>query len=73
MTQRIFTFAFAVGFLALVSFAFDLTVWGRDDTDPPGSYSRMGLRTDNLTGCQYLTTFFGITPRMDSTGKQVCK
>jgi len=49
----------------------------RDDTDPPNSRSGMGLRTDALTGCQYLTygTVYGaaITPRMDRDGKQVCK
>lgn len=35
--------------------------------------SDMSLKTDYLTGCQYLTTFWGgITPRLDKDGKQVC-
>lgn len=48
-----------------------------DDSDPPEGRSGMTPRTDALTGCQYLTygTVYGasITPRMDRSGKQVCK
>lgn len=41
-----------------------------DDTDPPGGRSGMGLRTDNLTGCQYLMSPSGnLTPRMADDGK----
>jgi hypothetical protein len=47
---------------------------GRDDTDPPSGRSGMGLYTDSLTGCQYLShAFSGLTPRMDSAGHQVCR
>jgi hypothetical protein len=44
-----------------------------DDSDAPPIRSGMAIKTDHLTGCQYLTTFLGaITPRLDSAGKQVC-
>jgi hypothetical protein len=46
-----------------------------DNTDDQlnGERSGMGLYTDNLTGCQYLSSGFlgGITPRLDSDGKHV--
>jgi uncharacterized membrane protein len=29
--------------------------------------------TDSATGCEYIKVSTGVTPRMDSTGKQVCK
>lgn len=35
--------------------------------------SDMTVRTDPLTGCQYLTSGHGITPRMGADGKQICK
>ena len=49
----------------------------RDDTDPPDGRSGMGLRIDHRTGCHYLTSTSllgetAITPRLDSTGRQVC-
>jgi hypothetical protein len=48
----------------------------KDNSDPPGFWSRSGmaLYTDHLSGCQYLrgSLFGGLTPRMDSDGKQVC-
>jgi hypothetical protein len=44
----------------------------RDDSDGPSEPSHMELFTDHLTGCQYLYRG-SLTPRMDRTGKQVCK
>lgn len=55
-----------------------LLIWANphDDTDPPGERSGLGLYTDHKTGCQYLKagSLFGgnLTPRMDSTGRQIC-
>lgn len=44
-----------------------------DNTDPPGGSSGMGLYTDYMTGCQYLSRGSGsLTPRMDADGRQVC-
>jgi hypothetical protein len=47
----------------------------RDDSDPvEGGRSGVSVTRDALTGCEYLRTpFGGITPRMDNTGKQVCR
>ena len=45
-----------------------------DTTDDELNSERSGLRlhTDNLTGCQYLSTFLGgPTPRLDAEGKHV--
>ena len=57
-----------------------LIAWGwsdgaYDDTDhPSGERSNMALRTDHGTGCQYLETLWGgITPRLNSDGKQICE
>jgi len=44
----------------------------RDDSDGPTEISHMDVFTDHRTGCQYLYRG-SLTPRMDSTGKQVCK
>ena len=45
----------------------------RDDSDPPNGASGMGVHTDALTGCQYLSRYRGgITPRMGADGKQIC-
>lgn len=44
----------------------------RDDSDGPTENSHMEVFTDHLTGCQYLYRG-SLTPRMDRTGKQVCK
>jgi hypothetical protein len=43
-----------------------------DTTDPEGGRSGMRLYTDTATGCQYLGTWGGLTPRMDEQGKQIC-
>jgi len=44
----------------------------RDDSDGPHENSHMDVYTDHLTGCQYLYRY-SLTPRMDASGKQVCK
>jgi len=48
-----------------------------DSTDDIQNRSRSGLLlyTDHLTGCQYLKggILGGITPRLDRSGKQICK
>jgi hypothetical protein len=46
----------------------------RDDSDPGewGKRSGVAVRTDALTGCQYLEAVSGgLTPRIDSAGKQI--
>ena len=65
--------------LALMGIAFLCMVYGllgpyepRDDSDGPTENSHMEVFTDHLTGCQYLYRG-SLTPRMDRTGKQVCK
>ena len=60
-------------FLAFVIFVFSLPE-PHDDTDPAKSQSGLRLYIDNKTGCHYLSTGNrdGITPRLDSTGKQIC-
>lgn len=48
-----------------------ITSW--DSTDGPHGKSGLRIRTDHLTGCQYLVTRDGaITARMDGAGKQIC-
>ena len=45
-----------------------------DSTDEPPQRSGMTLHTDALTGCQYLgLPSGGLTPRMDSTHRQICR
>ena len=44
----------------------------KDDSDFPDRSSGMNVLTDHLTGCQYLSRG-SITPRLDATGKQICK
>lgn len=46
----------------------------RDDSDPGswGDRSGLTLRTDSLTGCQYLEAQSGgLTPRLDTDGKHI--
>ena len=45
----------------------------RDDSDPPYGMSGMSLYTDNLTGCQYLSTwwFGALLPRFDASHNHV--
>lgn len=47
----------------------------RDDSDPTDSNKRSGMAVlrDNLTGCEYLSRLFNITPRLGRDGKQICR
>lgn len=47
------------------------TGWGKDDSDAPNEFSNMDVRTDALTGCQYLAAS-SLTPRMGADGRQIC-
>jgi hypothetical protein len=69
-----------VRWLLNMLFAFFFVVWvlgqtplARDDTDPGqwGSRSGMALKTDSLTGCQYLVSAGGITPRLKADGRHM--
>ena len=62
---------FAVGqIIMLVTFA--LTDIRRDTTDSPSSRSGLEIKTDCMTGLQYLTTASGgLTPRIGSDSKQM--
>lgn len=66
-------------FAVLMALLWGLILYGalqpyepRDDSDSPTENSHMEVFTDHLTGCQYLYRG-SLTPRMDRTGKQVCK
>ncbi len=48
-----------------------LPFW-KDSTDPSFGRSGMEIKTDHLTGCQYLATRGGLTPRVDVNGNQIC-
>lgn len=52
---------------------FSATPLLRDDTDAPWPANRSGLalRTDRGTGCQYLESGSGLTPRMDGAGRHM--
>jgi len=46
----------------------------RDSTDSPTKRSELILKVDYETGCEYLSEpRGGITPRLDSTGKHICR
>ena len=46
----------------------------KNSTDPVDGRSGLSIRTDALTGCQYLSMYGGgIYPRMNREGGQVCK
>lgn len=59
-----------------LSFLYNLTPLGKDDTDKPGwggGRSGVKLIIDHATGCHYLQTKDGgITPRLDYEGKPIC-
>ena len=58
---------------ALLAAGCSRTGLSHDDSDPPDGHSGLDVRTDALTGCQYLTVVRGgLTPRLDASGKQVC-
>lgn len=65
-----------VAVLAILSGVFSMTPYGRDSTDEQGWFaSRSGftLRTDQLTGCQYLEGS-SLLLRVDGSGKHLgCK
>ena len=63
--------------LILISWIFEIFI-PYDNTDDVGKQKRsgMGLYTDNLTGCQYLSNgmFSALTPRLNNKNEQVgCK
>lgn len=69
-------FLAGVGGSFLVLLIADSLVFARDDSDPAGTArSGMLIRTDNLTGCQYLRAGSGgLTPRVDGAGRHIgCK
>ena len=46
----------------------------RDDSDATnGDRSGVEVRRDALTGCEYLETRYGVTPRLRADGRQVCR
>jgi hypothetical protein len=50
----------------------EFTDIGRDDSDTATSRSNMAVRTDALTGCQYLESSKGLlSPRLRGDGEQV--
>ena len=62
-----------LGILAILSVVAGFFIPG-DDTDAPGERSGLRPYTDHATGCQYLATRNGaLTPRLDATGKQICR
>lgn len=66
----------AIGVFALfvIQGIFDLLGVGKDSTDPANGRSGLELRTDAMTGCQYLESSDGaLTPRLGRNGKQVCR
>jgi hypothetical protein len=60
-------------FAWILLWLFNMTTFGRDSTDPSyGSRSGFSIKTDAFTGCQYLDSSHGLTPRLDRNGKQIC-
>lgn len=63
---------FCIVFLAL-QWAYSWLPIFRDSTDGKNR-SGMELRTDAMTGCQYLEgSRGGLTPRLDGDGRHVCE
>lgn len=64
-------------FLAVIAFfaataALNFFEIGWDSTDGKAR-SGLGLHTDNLTGCQYLSSpYGGLTPRVDKDSTHIC-
>lgn len=65
---------FYKSFFWIVTFLMIISCFTIDNSDKDFfTRSDMSIKTDYLTGCQYLTTSWGgITPRLDKNGKQVC-
>ena len=61
-----------VAIMLIVQFILDLFGVGLDSTDGHRR-SGMFLHTDALTGCQYLGSNSGLTPRLRPDGTQICK
>lgn len=61
-------------FFWIMFFIFIISCFFTDNSDKNFFIkSDMSVKTDYLTGCQYLVTFWGgITPRLDKDGKQIC-
>lgn len=67
--KDLFWIVVLVFFLTLMSNFFKV---GWDSTDGE-SRSGLGLHTDNLTGCQYLSSpRGGLVPRSDKNGTHIC-
>lgn len=72
MLRAIEIFLIIYGAVSLISL-FAGSNYGRDDSDPPGSRSGLGVFVDHRTGCHYLSRpFGGLTPRLGRDGKQIC-
>ena len=50
-----------------------IALYTHDTTDAPGERSGLHTLTDALTGCQYLETSHGITPRLSRDGRPMCQ
>jgi len=73
MNRSTFTTAFVVVVLLAVGALMERTE-PHDDTDPPGERSGFRVMRDELTGCEYLKTMFAAPiPRLDESGRQVCR
>ena len=60
-----------IAIVALFYFLINASGFNKDDTD---GEKRSGMKPliDARTGCQYLASNGGITPRLDKNGKQIC-
>lgn len=56
---------------AMMGWAIDYFRIGYDSTDGE-ERSGLGLHTDAMTGCQYLSRSGGLTPRLDAKGNHIC-
>lgn len=57
----------------IINLLYMASTYNRDDSNQQGWFSKrsgMAVRTDTLTGCQYLVDD-GITPRLDKNGKHI--
>lgn len=44
-----------------------------DDSDTADARSGLSIHRDALTGCEYLSRWGSLTPRLDRSGKHVCR
>lgn len=59
--------------LVLICGAYLLSLHNYDSTDYPGKHSGLTIKTDALTGCQYLVNEQGLMiQRFGENGKQIC-